>query len=100
MTAAAAHAEGPLRVRRALSAGLEAALADLRQLRSSRRIAEIAFFCALWAAGIAAGLAGLGADGAFGGTLRLLGIGASAAALNAFYLLSHEGHHHLLFRRA
>jgi fatty acid desaturase len=31
--------------------------------------------------------------------LRLGGIAAAAAALNAFYLLSHEGHHHLLFRR-
>jgi fatty acid desaturase len=31
--------------------------------------------------------------------LRLAGIAAAAAALNAFYLLSHEGHHNLLFER-
>jgi len=73
------HAEA----RHALTLGLEAEMAELRRQRPVRRIAEIAFFAALWAVGILSGVAG---------------IPASAAALNAFYLLSHEGHHGLLFR--
>jgi fatty acid desaturase len=74
--------------RQRLSCGLEAELAELRTQRPGRRLAEIVFFTALWIAGMALGLAGL----------TWLGIAASAAALNAFFLLSHEGHHHLLFR--
>jgi fatty acid desaturase len=73
------HAEA----RHALSIGLEDQIAELRVQRPARRIAEIAFFAALWIAGILLGAAG---------------IPLSAAALNAFYLLSHEGHHGLLFR--
>lgn len=94
-----AQTEATQRARQALSNGLEAELAELRRQRPSRRLAEIAFFSALWAAGIAAGLIGLAASGPIAWPLRLAGIAASAAALNAFYLLSHEGHHHLLFRR-
>ena len=77
------HAEA----RHALTAGLETEMVELRRQRPTRRIAEIAFFAALWAVGILLGLT----------DWRLAGIAASAAALNAFYLLSHEGHHNLLF---
>jgi len=73
--------------RHALTIGLESEMAELRRQRPARRIAEIAFFAALWLVGIALGLTGH----------PFPGIVASAAALNAFYLLSHEGHHHLLF---
>jgi fatty acid desaturase len=58
----------------------------------------MAFFAFLWAGGIALGLAGLDGEGWQAVSLRLAGIAAAAAALNAFYLLSHEGHHRLLFR--
>jgi fatty acid desaturase len=96
--AALPHSDATRRARAALSSGLEAPLAELRRLRAPRRVAEIAFFGAVWSAGIAAGLAGLGADGLSAGTLRLAGIAFATAALNAFFLLSHEGHHNLLFR--
>lgn len=93
------HAEATWQARAALSAGVEPQIAQLRRLRPSRRAAEIGFFVALWAAAIAAGVAGLATAGWAGWTLRLGSIAAAAAALNALYLLSHEGHHHLLFRR-
>ncbi|HEY8020325.1 MAG TPA: fatty acid desaturase [Thermoanaerobaculia bacterium] len=86
-------------MREDLSAALGPALAPLRRLRAPRRLGEIAFFAALWGVGIAFGLRGLTLHGPLAGVLRLGGIAFSAVALNAFYLLSHEGHHHLLFRR-
>jgi fatty acid desaturase len=85
------HAE----TRHALTVGLETQLAELRQQRPARRMAEIVFFSKLWSVGIALGLVGLAQQS---WPLRLAGIAAAAAALNAFYLLSHEGHHNLLFR--
>lgn len=91
--------EATLHARQMLTHGLEAELADLRRHRPARRLGEIGFFAALWVAGIAMGLTGLEATGMVAWPIRLAGILASAAALNAFYLLSHEGHHHLLFRR-
>jgi fatty acid desaturase len=94
----AGQAEATERARRRLSIGLDEELAALRRQDPNRRLAEIAFFAFLWAAGIALGLAGLAAGGWVALSLRLAGIAASAAALNAFYLLSHEGHHRLLFR--
>lgn len=93
------HAEATLRTRLALSAGIEREIADLRRLSTARRVAEIVFFAALWAAGILLGLRGLEAAGPAAWLFRLSGVAASAAALNAFYLLSHEGHHNVLFRR-
>jgi len=80
--------------------GLEREFETLRRLRSRRRIAEIVFFAALWAAGIALGIAASDAVGPLEFPLRLTGAVLAAAALNAFYLLSHDGHHHLLFRSA
>ncbi len=77
-----------LQARHELSSGLEAELVDVRRLRPGRRIAEIIFFVGLWIVGSELGVNGF----------TLGGIGISAAALNAFYLLSHEGHHNLLFR--
>src|SRR5213078_531712 len=68
--------------------GLESEITELRRQRPMRRIAEIAFFVSVWCIGVSLGLTGW----------KLAGIAASAAALNAFYLLSHEGHHNLLFR--
>jgi fatty acid desaturase len=93
------HAEATLRARAALSDGLNAEIAELRQQRLSRRLAEIGLFTALWAAGIVLGLRGLETTEPMARPLRLAGIAAASAALNAFFLLSHEGHHHLLFRR-
>lgn len=88
--------------RQSLSIGLERDLAELRQQRPSRRLAEAGLFAALWGIGILLGLAGLDAAAAppawFSWALRLSGIAATAAALNAFFLLSHEGHHNLLSR--
>ena len=86
-------------VRAALSAGLEREIAAIRRLDDRRRIAEIGVFTTLWIAGIGFGLRGLEAQGLPALLPRLAGIAACAAALNAFYLLSHEGHHNLLFRR-
>jgi fatty acid desaturase len=100
MTAAASpHAQATTVARKALTLGLDAALSELRLQRPARRVAEIACFCALWAAGIELGLLASGTAGWLAWPLRLTSIAACAAALNAFYLLSHEGHHHLLFRR-
>jgi fatty acid desaturase len=87
------------RARQELSRGLEGEIAQLRQQRPLRRLTEILFFASLWILGIVIGLEGLGTGGAAGWLLMLCGVAASAAALNAFYLLSHEGHHGLLFRR-
>lgn len=98
MTPVESHAAATLRTRQTLSTGLEAEIGALRVQRLPRRVAEIGFFSLLWMAGIALGLAGLAADGAMAWPLRLLGIAAAALALNAFYLLSHDGHHYLLFR--
>jgi fatty acid desaturase len=94
---ASTHAEATILARQALSKGLEEQIAALRAQRLPRRLAEIAFFVLLWMAGITLGLAGLAANGASAWVLRLSGVAASALALNAFYLLSHDGHHHLLF---
>jgi fatty acid desaturase len=87
-------------IRQTLVQGLEREFDALRRLRAGRRIAEVVFFAALWAAGIAIGIAALDAGGALEWPLRLTSAALAAAALNAFYLLSHDGHHHLLFRSA
>ena len=95
-----AHAEATLAAREALTRGLAREMAELRTLRAGRRLGEVAFFALLWLAGIALGLWGLAMDGPLAWGPRLVGIAACAVALNAFYLLSHEGHHGLLFRGA
>jgi fatty acid desaturase len=92
------QAEATARSRQALTLGIEPQFSALRRQTISRRLGEIAFFAALWTMGIACGLAGMTAAGPPGWALRLSGILISAMALNAFYLLSHEGHHDLLFR--
>ena len=94
------HADATLKTRHTLSSGLETEIAALRQLRMSRRLSEIGFFTLLWIAGITFGLAGLGAEGTWHWPLRLAGIVTAGLALNAFFLLSHDGHHRLLFRDA
>jgi fatty acid desaturase len=96
----AGAAEATERARKTLSRGIERELSELRHLRPSRRLVEIAFFSLLWLGGIYIGLVGLEWAGRAGWGLRAVGIALGAAALNAFYLLSHEGHHHLLFRRS
>ena len=48
------HAEA----RHALTLGLEKEMTELRRQRPARRIAEIAFFVALWTAGILLGVTG------------------------------------------
>jgi fatty acid desaturase len=92
--------DATVRARQALARGLESQLAALRRQHVARRIGEMVFFATLWAVGIAAGFTGLALTGPAGWMLRVAAILACAAALNAFYLLSHEGHHHLLFRAA
>ena len=92
------HADATLQARRLLSSGLEPQIAALRELRASRRVAEIGFFTVLWIAGVALGLSGLDAADPWQWPLRLSGVIVSALALNAFFLLSHDGHHRLLFR--
>jgi fatty acid desaturase len=94
-----AHAEATRQTRAGLSATLGPALTPLRRLRAARRLGEIAVFTGLWGAGIAVGLAGLALDGPLAWAWRVGGVAISGIALNAFFLLSHEGHHHLLFRR-
>jgi fatty acid desaturase len=84
--------------RRALTAGMDAHFAELRTLRAGRRLAEIVLFSMLWAAGGWIGIAALARGGSESWLLRVIAIAMGATALNAFYLLSHEGHHHLLFR--
>jgi fatty acid desaturase len=96
---AEASADATRRAREELSSALGAELAPLRRLRASRRLGEIAFFAGLWSIGIALGLGSLSLHSPLAWVLRLGCIALSAVALNAFYLLSHEGHHHLLFRR-
>lgn len=97
---AGTHAEATQRARAALTAGLEREVAELRRLRPGRRVFEIALFALLWGAGIGLGLWGLSMDGGTAASwlARGAGILAAAVALNALYLLSHEGHHGLLFR--
>lgn len=87
-------------VRQTLVHGLEREFDALRRLRPMRRVAEMALFAALWAAGIGLGIAGLNAAGPGEWPLRVASVALGAAALNAFYLLSHDGHHHLLFGSA
>lgn len=83
--------------RERLVRGIEHEVAALRSLRPARRLAEIALFVGLWGLATLAGLAGLATEGPLAWALRG-GILLAAVALNAMYLLSHEGHHHLLFR--
>ncbi len=99
LTAPSPHAEATIRARRRLTADLEHEIEMHRRLRPARRLAEIGFFAVLWVAGITVGVAAIEAPGWTGFLLRVLAIVGSAIALNAFYLLSHEGHHQLLFRR-
>jgi fatty acid desaturase len=94
---ASVHMDATLRARHALTRGLESQIALLRRQRVSRRLAEMVCFALMWAAGIAAGIDALATAGPAGWILRIAAVLACAAALNAFYLLSHEGHHHLLF---
>jgi fatty acid desaturase len=85
--------------RQRLSAGLEHEIGTLRRLSALRRTVEIGFFAALWAMSAAITMALMDVSGPTAWMLRLAAMGTSALALNAFYLLSHEAHHHLLFRR-
>jgi hypothetical protein len=75
--------------RQTLAHGLEREFNALRLLRPGRRVGEIAFFSALWMSGIALGLAGLSTTSPLEWPLRLASVAVVAAALNAFYLLSH-----------
>jgi fatty acid desaturase len=97
---AVSHTDATLQVRHQLSSGLEPQIGALRELRLSRRLGEIGLFALLWLGGIALGVAGLQTDGQWEWPLRIGGIIAAALALNAFFLLSHDGHHRLLFRHA
>ena len=94
------HADATLRTRQLLELrGLEPQIAALRTLRPSRRLAEIGFFVLLWIAGIALGLAGLDTTGSWHWPLRLPASLPPDRAQRVF-LLSHDGHHRLLFRNA
>jgi fatty acid desaturase len=93
------NAEATRQARQALSNGLEAEIVELRRLHPVRRLAECGFFALMWAAAAVIGIAALNMTGPMAWPLRLVSIAAGAAALNAFYLLSHEGHHGLLANR-
>jgi fatty acid desaturase len=79
--------------------GIEDRIAPLRTFHVGKRLAELALFVGLWAAG--AGLTLAVRYGMEPGWLRLAlyapGILLSAVAINAFVLLLHEGMHHTLF---
>jgi len=85
--------EATLNARRALMHEIESEIGALKQLRALRRFGEVSFFVLVWAGGIASMLTR---------TLpaQIVGVAASAIALNGFFLLSHEGHHNLLSRSA
>lgn len=83
------------RARERLGAGIEREIAALRVLDPRRRAFELILFVGLWASGIAMGVWGLQADS---WPLRIASVLVAAVALNAMYLLSHEGHHQLLFK--
>ena len=91
-----------LRTRAALTRRARlAGSAALRKLRPSRRLAEIGCFVLLWIAGIALGLAGLDTTGAWRVAVAP-GRHSSPPDSRAqcVFLLSHDGHHRLLFRNA
>jgi fatty acid desaturase len=81
--------------RKSLTQGVETELAPLLLLDWRRRALELAFFCALAAAGFWCSLSGWAS-----GRWPLMAAGGllSAVALNAFVLLMHDGMHHTLFR--
>jgi fatty acid desaturase len=85
--------------RAAIAAGLDHHLADLRRFNLTKRLAELAVFVALWAAGGTLTLTwGMAEDSSvFAWACYLIGIFISAVAINAFVLLLHEGMHHTLF---
>jgi fatty acid desaturase len=93
------NAEATRQVRQVLSQGFERKIAELRRLCPVRRLAECGFFAVLWAAAAAIGVIALSMTGPMAWPLRIVSVAAGAAALNAFYLLSHEGHHGLLSSR-
>lgn len=87
-----------LALRERLAAAVAPELEEARRLDARKRAREILVFTSLWAAGAALGLAGLAAEGAAALALRVGGVLLAAVALNAYFLLTHEGHHHLLAR--
>ncbi len=87
-----------LEARRHLMRGLEAEFAALRRLDRAKRLAELAFFFALWLAGMALNLAGqLQTPGLAHAAIRVAGTLLTAIAINTFILLMHEGMHNILF---
>src|SRR4051812_22170808 len=80
-------------------AGNEDRVACLRAFRPGKRLAELAAFLSLWAAGAGLTLAAhrLLPPGWPRTALYLPGLLLSAVAINALVLLLHEGMHHTLF---
>jgi len=98
MSSHSSHAELTLQAREQLARGLGSEIATLRRLRSSLRLIEIAFFLSLWIVSGAIAMSAMDTGSWLGWVARSLAIVVAALSLNAFYLLSHEGHHHLLFK--
>jgi fatty acid desaturase len=92
--AVALHADA----RRQMMLGLETELAALRRLDNGTRIREMSFFLGLWVAGMLVNGFGYRAEPSLLHTvLRVVGTVMTAAAINAFILLLHEGMHNTLF---
>jgi fatty acid desaturase len=81
-----------------LAHGLEAEIAGLRHPSLRHRLAELAAFPLLWAAGATAALHGAGLPPSPSRIVfEAAGTLLAALGLNAFVLLLHEGMHHTLF---
>jgi fatty acid desaturase len=87
-----------LEARTLVSAGIEPQIDGLRRLDLRKRLAELAFFVALWVGSASLTLiAGLADDGPSAWASYAVGVFLSAVAINSFVLLLHDGMHHTLF---
>lgn len=80
-------------------AGVEREIAALRAPSTAVRLREVALFAAIWIAGGAMIMAGLGSpSGVVHWSLRVVGTLVVALAIHMIALLLHDGVHHTLFR--
>src|SRR5690242_16672000 len=79
-------------VRAHVSCGIEQQITGLRNLDWKKRLPPLSFFGLLCAAGIAVNVLSFKATALTTG-LRVIGVIATAIALNGFVLLLHEGMH-------
>jgi fatty acid desaturase len=84
--------------RRKVAVGLDADIAQLRQLDDRRRIVDFVIFEGLWLVGAMLSLTGAQRADVWQWPLIVIGVLLSAIGLNANALLLHEGMHFTLFR--